>query len=565
MFNNPEIELPSRCNATWNLEREEAGMRLYFSTPTERWNGSPSEHWQDGDLENWLIGYLWGERVSTNPVDWPGHFILLSHDLHKRNWHIRTNRCGTFHVYHASNGCCTALGSFSIAVAEANSQHQLDWEALGGFFSLGFFPEDRTYYQDVKIVRPSSHLIFDKKGKLISSSREWDWQYQLNNERSFDDSVDAFAGLFHQIMEEQITGKRVALPISGGLDSRSTVAALNWMKLPTENLWPFSYGYTHDSVETSIARQVARAGNLDINSFTIQPYLFEKFDLVQACVEGFYDVTQCRQAFLEEEFREHSDYVIAAHWGDVWLDDIGLAGQGNTLSASNLADYSLKKFLKNDEWLIENVCKSAAPNLNITDYLHDMLETEFGALANIADPDFRVKALKMEQWSWRWTTASLRMYQPGTFPLPPFYDPRMVDFFCTVPTDFVKGRRLQIAYLKRYAPRLARVPWQIFDANLYWYPYFGSLLLPKRIVKKIKRVIYRGKTIERNWEVQFLCESGRRGFADWLLKPDLKIHDLVDCKQVRTLVDNLYTHPTRDNGYSVAMLLTFSDWLERYG
>jgi len=335
--------------------------------------------------------------------------------------------------------------------------------------------------------------------------------------------------------------------------------------MDAEGLWLFSYGYTPDSAETRIAAQVARAGNLDLTAFTIQPYLFEKMRLVQDSVEGFQDVTQCRQAFVVEQLRAHADYIVAVHWGDVWLDDMGLAGQCSPMSVTELADYTLNKFMKSGRWLLEKVSKAAAPDLNIIDYLRAMLETELRGLKAIADPDFRVKALKMETWSWRWTTASLRMYQPGAFPLLPFYDPRMVDLFCSMPTDFVRGRRLQVAYLKRYAPRLAKVPWQVYDANLYWYPYFGSLLLPKRALKKIVRLISGKKAVERNWEVQFLCKSGRRGLEEYLLAPGLKIHDVISRQQVQTLVDELYASPTREHGYSVAMLLTFADWLERYG
>ena len=50
----------------------------------------------------------------------------------------------------------------------------------------------------------------------------------------------------------------------------------------------------------------------------------------------------------------------------------------------------------------------------------------------------------MEQWSARWTTASLRMFQSAAFPRLPFYDTRLADFFATVPTPLVAGRRLQI-------------------------------------------------------------------------------------------------------------------------
>lgn len=54
---------------------------------------------------------------------------------------------------------------------------------------------------------------------------------------------------------------RIAVPISGGLDSRSTVATLGRQPgkiSPTdEGLWAYSYGYGDDSIETRIAGELA--------------------------------------------------------------------------------------------------------------------------------------------------------------------------------------------------------------------------------------------------------------------------------------------------------------------
>ena len=79
------------------------------------------------------------------------------------------------------------------------------------------------------------------------------------------------------------------------------------------------------------------------------------------------------------------------------------------------------------------------------------------------------------------------------YPRLPFYDTRISDFFGTVPSTFVSRRRLQIDYLKRYAPDLARIKWQVYDTNLFRYQFFNSWLLPKRAVKKAWRLL-RGKT-----------------------------------------------------------------------
>ena len=48
--------------------------------------------------------------------------------------------------------------------------------------------------------------------------------------------------------------------------------------------------------------------------------------------------------------------------------------------------------------------------------LLEMVRQEMAPLSHIADPDFRIKAFKTDQWSFRWTTASLRMFQAAAYP-----------------------------------------------------------------------------------------------------------------------------------------------------
>jgi len=272
-------------------------------------------------------------------------------------------------------------------------------------------------------------------------------------------------------------------------------------------------------------------------------------------------VTQCRQAFVIDQLAAHSDYVMAAHWGDVWLDDMGT----QAYPGMDVVEFALRKFSKNGTWLTNKILKPLVPGLDAQNFLPEMLRGELEMLAGISDPDFMLKALKTETWSFRWTTASIRMYQPGAFPLLPFYDPRLVDFFCTVPTDFVACRRLQIEYLKRYAPDLARIPWQVYDASLYWYKYFNSLLIPKRAAKKIYRALSGKPVLQRNWEVQLLSPGGMENLQQHLLSHGLKILDYVEAKEIGTLLEGFYVNPQPADAYSICMLLTFAAWLERYG
>ena len=92
------------------------------------------------------------------------------------------------------------------------------------------------------------------------------------------------------------------------------------------------------------------------------------------------------------------------------------------------------------------------------------------------------------------------------------------------------------------------------------------LLLPKRALKKLFRVVTGGHVIERNWEVQFLSDSGRAGLERWLLAPGLKLHDLMPRPAVVELIADFFESPFEEGrGYTLSMLLTFSAWLETYG
>ncbi len=559
----------------WTLWRQEPGRG---------WKGFPLRRFRAPGWRLWLLGEVFGllsERSLENEVlavadgrspggSLNGHFLLLGWSEGAREWHVVTDRFGTIHAYHSYSPPRAAIGTFSPAVAESASRRQVDWVGLTGFFSFGFFPEDRTFFEDVRIVRPGTRRVFDAGGRPLREERTWTWQHEPDGNRSYDETVVQFGEVLREVLTEHAAGCRLAVPISGGLDSRTTVAVLteqNGARSGPGNFWAYSYGYSEDSVETRIASRVAAARQLSFEALTIRPYLFERLDEVLSCIEGFQDITQCRQAAVSSRLAQRADRVVAAHWGDVWLDDMGLVGAA-AANGDEIVAHALKKMRKaGGEWLTRNVCAGHREDGgDVEAVLEGFVRRELERLPAIEDPDFRVKAFKTDQWSFRWTLASLRMFQAGAFPRLPFYDNRMADFFSTVPSEFVAGRRLQIDYLKRHAPDLARITWQARGASLYWATRPEALLLPKRALNKLVRLATGRHVVERNWEVQFLSASGRAGLERWLLAPGLKLHDLVPRAAVTALLDDFFAAPfVKGRGYTVSMLLTFSAWLETYG
>jgi asparagine synthase (glutamine-hydrolysing) len=560
---------------SWTLCRQDVG---------QAWKGFPMRTFSAPGWRLWLLGEVFGllgERSLEAEVlaaadgrkpagNLNGHFLLLGWNETAREWHVLTDRFGSIHAYFAFDGQRAAIGTFSPAVAASASRRRVDWVGLTGFFSFGFFPEDRTFFEDVRIVRPATRRVFDASGRPLREERTWTWRHEPDGGRCYDETVEQFGEVLGNVLTEHAAGCQLAVPISGGLDSRTTVAALTGGKNATSDpgsLWAYSYGYSDNSVEMHIAKRVAAVRNLPLEALTIGPYLFERLHEILPCIEGFQDITQCRQAVVVPRLAERTDRVVAAHWGDVWLDDMGLLGV-TTSGADSVIAHSLKKIRKSGgAWLTRNVCaRHLEDGSDVEALLEELVRREFDRLPAIEDPDFRVKAFKTEQWSFRWTLASLRVFQAGAFPRLPFYDNRIADFFSTVPSEFVAGRRLQIDYLKRFAPDLACITWQARDADLYWATRPDVLLLPRRAMKKLVRLATGQHVIERNWEVQFLSESGRAGLERWLLAPGLKLHDLVSRPEVVELLADFFRAPFETGrGYTVSMLLTFSAWLEMYG
>ncbi len=470
----------------------------------------------------------------------------------RRVW---TNLAGSLHLYWREDG---ALGTSALELYRG-SRGRLDWEGLAGFFGLGFFPGDRTHFTDVKILRPASVYELDASGRLVRQERYWEWRHEPARGRSEPETIAEFGATLRAVLEDQARDGRVALPLSGGLDSRTVAACL------PEGAAPFSYGYgyTEDSIEIRIAGQVAEAAGLRFRGHVIRPYLFDRMDEVAEATECFQDLTQARQADVADWLREEADFVLAAHWGDVFCDDMGFPKREGT--EEEVLGHSLRKMLKKGrQWLLEEIVRPQMKG-DPEEAIREMMRAELRRLPEIEAPDFRVKVLKTEQWAFRWTLASLRAYQLAAFPRIPFLDPRMVKFFCTVPTEMVRGRRLQIEYLKQHAPRFARIPWQPYEASLYTYRWSPLWMKPVRAWRKARRLLGGERPIQRNWEVQFFAPGQWERLEGVLLKKGARLHEFVAPGKIRELLETFRRMPDGANGYTVSMLLTFAVWLEKAG
>ncbi len=500
-----------------------------------------------------LAAFAIGDGV---PRTWTGRFLAVAIDHESNTVRVATDPFGTIHAYASRCAGKVILSTrFDDAVSELGSI-RLDWPAIASFYQFGFFCGSKTWAREVRLVRPGSEECFGLDGQ--SSRRHFEWPEDVDRTLDLDSAIEIFAATFREVLTEETRDRRTLVPISGGLDSRSTLAAIPREHFAGDRLRCYSYGWGPHSVETRIAGQLAARRGYPLSIFQVPAGLLASrpaLDAVHERTQGFSDITQVRQALLIRELSELGDRVIAAHWGDVWLDSSGSSGQVATGDLSTDVPEILKKTTKaGHHWLLEHMLPQEA-GFDPAGSTRAMLENEVARLAYIRNTDLRRKAWKTEQWSFRWTLSGLRAYENAAWPRTPFYDRRVTDQLMVMPPALLAQRKLQIEYLKRHAPDLAAVRWQAYDADLYRYRRFNDLQVPRRALGWLKRRLNIGATAPiRNWEVQLL--GHRPELEDTLLGPDSPLPEMTSARAISQLLDDFYSNPSGANGRTVSILLT---------
>lgn len=495
------------------------------------------------------IDYIDNNKSFDEPA---GHYILFVYKKNTKTYHVFTNRLDTYQAYWSSIDGINTISTYYIGLAKSATTKKLDWEGITGFMAMGFFPGNTTYLEGISVLEPASYYVFDERLDMIAHKHYWEWKYNPID-RKVSEQYDELHAILASILATTTDGKKVAIPVSGGLDSRTLAGVLS-KNNTAKSIWAYSYGFNRGSQETKIASKIAAVTDFEFNGYVVPPYLFHKADIITDAVELFQYIDGTRQASVLQPLQERAEVVIGGHWGDVWMDDMGMS------EMDEMTFFNKKIIKKGSKWLLENICKPYYANYD--SFLNNYFNNWTYNYRHIADADYRMKIFKTDQWSFRWTIPSIRMYQAAVMPVLPFYDKRIVDFFSAIPTHVLKNRQFQVDYLKAYHPKLAAIKWQEYDSNLYNYQQFNNRNIAYRAVKKAQSLLTAKKQITRNWELFYLNDEGRKGLEEILLhnKPFL---DIVPENIIRELMNDLYDYPNASNGYKISMLHTLARFMKK--
>ena len=439
------------------------------------------------------------------------------------------------------------------------AKKNLDYKAICVFSALGFFLDDDTFYLEQKVLKPGCDCEFE--GKQLRSQRPYfEWHYSPK-ERDFEDIVSEFGALFETIITEQTKDKKVILPLSGGLDSRTQAVALAQLGVEVQ---AYSYSFQDGLNESDFGKQIAEACGFPFQDFTVpEGYLWpcvEDLARINGCYSEF---THPRQMAFITQYAAMGDVFSLGHWGDVLFDDMGVP---EDMPFELQVDLLIKKVVKKGGlelatslwhlWGMEG-CFEA--------YLRSRISALHKSIPITKSANARIRAFKSLYWAPRWTSVNLSVFEAVRPVTLPYYDNRMCEFICTVPERYLAGRQIQIAYIKQRLPEVARIAWQDHRPfNLYnYHKNKMPFNLPFRVFNKLKRSLQLKPYVTRNWELQFVSKTNAIHLEAFLFNADMEAQGLSKSK-ISRFYEAFKTQDAVTYSHPVSMLLTLSLFFKQH-
>lgn len=428
----------------------------------------------------------------------------------------------------------------------------LDLKAICVYTAIGFFLGDDTFFKSMKTLKPAHDYVLDGN-KIISSKSYFEWHNTPRN-INLQEATEEFKELFDGLIQRTVNKRRVILPLSGGLDSRTLAAGL---KHANADVVAYSYSFDGGLDETRYAKQIAQAEKFPFHKLLIPSgYLWTKIEELAKTNACYSEFTHPRQMAFTDKYAEWGDVFFLGHWGDVLFDNMSV---DDDLPIDDQVILLLKKVVKmGGKELGSALWQAWGLEGSFDTYLHSRIRELLLAL-NIPNANAQLRAFKSMYWATRWTSVNLAIFETIKPIEVPYFENELCSFICSVPESLLAKRQIQIEYLKQYAPELARIEWQEKRPfNLYTYRHnYPFITLPYRGIQKIKRMLQKNDFVQRNWELQFLGTKNEKQLEARLFHEKALLNWIPE-----TIVRDVYNRFKNDNpvyyAHAVSMLLTLS-------
>lgn len=183
-----------------------------------------------------------------------GEFCCVITDSSEKTTKLISDRLGLRFMYWRLVDNAVVFGSYPGPLGNLVSS-QLNQRAISCFLSHGHLLGELSFFDKVKLLKPSTILSVDHLSGTIEETRYWAWSEIRPRKMSFDESVHKVEELLVNAVKRRFDSNRcVGVSLSGGLDSRVLLAICSKLNPDYAGVaWTFG---RENSLDEVIARQV---------------------------------------------------------------------------------------------------------------------------------------------------------------------------------------------------------------------------------------------------------------------------------------------------------------------
>jgi asparagine synthetase B (glutamine-hydrolysing) len=437
-----------------------------------------------------------GEPEALARLD--GSFAAVAFDPARQRAALVTDRFGLVPVYrHRQDGTTGYATSLRLLAALTRPECRPDPGAVYEMLGLGMVLGDRTFFRDIDLLPPASAVLLGPAGEEVVSYRDWRALTRGDPAPTADLVRPTYALIERAVLRAVAGRRRVAVALSGGLDSRLLAAVL------ARNGVPFTAYNVNLGRETPLAREVAKVLGVPL---TVLPMLGEpgrSIPEAHAALDGCYHVNQ---TWGWEMARR-----AAADGCDLLLDGLAFdAVLGAVLGAegddpATLARGLAANYLELDPATVARLAGPAfAADLfgHLEAALAEAARTSLEQAGPLASDHF-LMVNRVRKYTFGYCLANLH-HLPNAFP---YVTRELLEHCLRLPREERLRHNLYRRLYRELFPELARIPWAKTGLPLDRY---GPAAGPGRCRQWADAVLRR-------------LSRGRLGaFAGWSLDADLR-------------------------------------------
>lgn len=478
-----------------------------------------------------------------------GSFVFAIYDSKENKIIIVNDRYGLRPLYYAVNkGKLLFAPEIKAILQDKTFKKELNNEAVSDWFAFGEIFGDKTFFKGIEVLPPASILVYD--GQDLSIAQYWDFHYEPDYNKSEDEFVDELVKSFKNALDIRMKDNfRYGVSLSGGLDSRVVVGAINKSKI--KNVLSFTFGPS-DCDEVKIAKTVAEKSGTKFKAIPIAPEMI----IANAEKEIFLSdgLDYLGVAFLLPIYRntitKYLDIVFDGFAFDLLLG-------GSYLNKRKLKAKSEKELfdMLSQKRLFSDIELKRLFNNEFYETTNNYLLNSFASYSKFKKVKQNHPANMNDYFALhnhvrRLTIMGIVLCRNYVEFSHPTYDNNLIDIILKIPPELRYNHRIYRKFLKKLSPAVAKIPYNktmirpnapLFLWKIGLIYQLGKEFVKKRIWRLSKgRIILSNKRSYVNFEEWFRTdENWNSFFKELLLNESSLSKKYINQDYVKTIFDNL--------------------------